>query len=179
MLTDEQLYTLAERMKVPLQRVCFKSELGEEPLVYNKSYIINLQDETDEDTGEDNGGSHWVCFQVNKYPNDKIEAVYMDSYGIGPPDDVKAFVKVGLPYTDKDIQGLYDSYCGWACLAFLHFINAGSIRSGDLYSDAEHFMAMFKNLNKEIGNDDAGHNEFVLKQFFKGAPKAAGLKLNF
>ena len=179
MLTDEQLYTLAQRMKVPLERVCFKSELAEEPLVYNKSYIINLQDEIDEDTGEGNGGSHWTCFQVNKYPNGKIEGIYMDSYGIGPPEDVKAFVKVGLPFTERNIQGLFDSYCGWACLAFLHFINAGSIRSGDLYSDSEHFMAMFKNLNKDIGNEDANQNEFVLKQFFKAAPKAAGIKLNF
>jgi hypothetical protein len=179
MLTDQELYTLASRMKVPLERVCFKSELNEEPLVYNKSYIINLQDEVDEDTNEDNPGSHWCCFQVNKYPNGKIEAIYFDPYGIGPPDDVKAFVGVGLPYTEKDVQGLFDNYCGWAVLAFLHFINAGSIRSGDLYSDVEHFGAMFKNLNKEIGNEDAGHNEFVLKQFFKAAPKAAGLKLNF
>ena len=51
MLTDSDLIDLAKRMKFKLARVCFKDELSEEPLEYNKGYIINLEDEFNEETG--------------------------------------------------------------------------------------------------------------------------------
>lgn len=173
MLTDLDLTDLCKKMKIPLERICFKSELDEEPLVYNKSYIINLSDEVDDETGERSEGSHWVAFQVNKTPKGQIQPIYFDSYGIGPPEDVKKFIGVtSVPFGERDIQGLYDSFCGWACCAFLHFINSAPTRSGDLYSDTEHFLAMFIDLNKE---QDMGQNDWVLRQFFK-APK---IKTNF
>jgi len=165
MLTDANLSDLSKRMNFPLERICFKSELSEEPLVFNKGYIINLEDEFDETTGEPNGGTHWVCFQMNKYPNGKIQGIYMDSYGVGPPEDIKKFCGKSLASCGKDIQGITDNYCGWACCAFLHWINSAGNRSKDLYTDTETFLDMFKDQRKE--NDMDGHNEFVLKQFFK------------
>ena len=42
-LTNIQVEELAKRMSIPLERCCFKSELEEEPLKYNRSYIINLK----------------------------------------------------------------------------------------------------------------------------------------
>jgi hypothetical protein len=164
MLTDAQLFDLAKRMKFPLERVCFKTELSEEPLVYNKGYIINLDDEMDEDTGELNGGTHWVAFQINKYPNDTVQGIYMDPFGVGPPQDVTDFVGK-IPYVEKDIQGLRDNFCGWVCCAFLHYINAAPNRTKDLYTDVETFMDFF--LDQKKTNDLEGQNEWVLKQFFK------------
>ena len=169
MLTDANLFDLAKRMQIPLNRVCFKDELSEEPIEYNKAYIINLEDEIDAESGERNGGTHWCAFQVNKYPNGKIEGIYFDPYGVGPPEDVKKFCGKKLASTGKDIQGLYDNYCGWACCALLHWINSAGNRTKDLYTDVETFLDMFEDLaDKKMDS----HNEFVLTQFFK-KPKIA------
>ncbi len=54
MLTNFQIETLTEKMNMPLERVCFKNELGEKWLKYNVAYVINSQDNLDEDTGKDN-----------------------------------------------------------------------------------------------------------------------------
>jgi hypothetical protein len=149
-------------MDVPLVFCGFKSELAEEKLRYNKAYIINMEDEFDE-KGERNSGSHYTCFQVNKYPNGKTEGVYFDSFGQPPPQAVEKFVGK-LPYCDKDIQSLMNSACGWYCLAFLHYINASSHRAGHLYTDAGNFTDLFDDLSKSC---DHLKNEYVLKHFFR------------
>jgi hypothetical protein len=167
MLTNTQLEDLAQRMKIPLEYVGFKSELPKK-LKSNKSYIINLDDEVDEETGVRSSGTHWTCFQVMEYPNGKKEGIYFDSYGIGPPEIVKKRVmesfKIGLPYNTKDIQSLMSEFCGWACLAFLHFINAYPQRSKNLYWDSEAFVDLFEDLNKSV---DFKKNEYILKMFFQ------------
>lgn len=162
-LTDIQIKDLAKRMKVPLVFVGFKTELEDEKLQYNKSYIVNMEDEFDEN-GERNDGTHYTCFQVNKYPNGKIERIYFDSFGMPPPEIVIKFCGGSLPYQTKDIQSLMNEACGWYCLAFLHFINAWSGRSGDLYTDCDNFTDLFDDLNKEKNHLK---NEYVLKHFFR------------
>ena len=92
MLTDLQVKDLAKRMDIPLERVCFKDQLLQQPLKYNRSYIINMDNEFN-DEGKPNEGSHWVCFQMNKCRNGKIEGVYMDSFGEPPPQVVETFVR--------------------------------------------------------------------------------------
>ena len=77
-LTDSQLRILAKKMKFPLAGVLFKDELPDK-LEYNKGYIINLDDEFDEE-GKRNDGSHWTCLQINKYPNGVKEGIYFDPY---------------------------------------------------------------------------------------------------
>jgi hypothetical protein len=164
MLTNIQVEDLAERMKVPLECVVFKSELTNMTLKYNKSYIINLENEFDED-GQNNQGSHYVAFQVNHYLDKADEHVYFDSYGCAPPNEVLLFCKVKeMPYSEIDVQSIMADCCGWFCLAFLHFINSWEHRSKNLYQDAEHFTSLFKDMNKD---NDWKYNEFVLKQFFK------------
>ena len=56
MLSDTQIYELAKRMNVPLADVCFKDEL-QGKLQYNKGYIVNMENELDED-GTPSTGSH-------------------------------------------------------------------------------------------------------------------------
>jgi hypothetical protein len=171
-LSDTQLFELAKKMSIPLTEVCFKDEL-EAPLKYNSCYIINIEDSHDEQ-GNPNDGTHWVFLQVNKYPNDKIESFYFDPYGQPPPEDVKRVVKEttkqqGLPYSKSDVQSLLNNACGYYCLAIGHFINASQYRSNDLYDDAATFISMFDDLNESI---DFKKNEYILKHFFRSADPA-------
>ena len=152
-LSDTQIWDLAKRMDVPLVFCGFKDELNEEKLQHNKSYVINMENEFDED-GQRNSGSHYTCFQVNKYSNGKKEGV---------------FCGMKMPYCDKDIQSLMNSACGWYCLAFLHFINASEHRTKDLYTDSALFTELFEDLNKSTNHLK---NEYILKHFFRSADPA-------
>lgn len=168
-LTDRDIIDLAKRMSIPLADVCFKDEL-QAPIEYNKSYILNLEDSTDE-YGKPNSGTHWVFLQVNKYPNDKTEAIYFDPYGQPPPENIKSVVKAttgkqGLPFTEKDIQSLMNNACGFYCLALGHFINASRYRTGDFYEDVANFIDMFDDLNHSV---DFKKNEYILKHFFRSS----------
>jgi len=165
MLTDDQIAHLAGKMGVPLERVCFKDELSEEPMKFNRAYIVNMEDSHDDDN-KPNPGSHWVCFQVNKM-NDKMQGIYFDPYGQPPPIAIKMYTRkyVGgnIPYSQKDIQSLMANCCGFFCLALLHYINECSRRTHDLYHDVHDFLDFFEDLDKSI---DFKKNEFILRQFF-------------
>ena len=166
-LTDTQIYKLAERMRIPIASVCFKDELPSK-LQFNKSYIINLQDSIDED-GQENDGTHWTMLQCNQYPNGTKECFFFDPYGAPPSEVIKKAVastngKPGLPYNTKDIQSLMNNACGFYCLALAHFINASQFRSQHLYTDVDNFLEMFDDLNKSV---DFKKNEYILKHFFR------------
>ena len=163
-LTDTQVFDLAKRMNVPLVFCDFKDKLKGK-LQYNKSYIINMENEFDED-GRPNSGSHYVCMQVNKYPNGKIEPIYFDSFGQPPPQIVEKFCGMKMPFQSRDIQSLMNSACGYYCLAFLHYINAYEGRTKHLYTDCEEFIQMFDDLNTSV---DHLKNEYTLKHFFRSA----------
>jgi len=164
-LTDEQINGLAKKMNIPIGGVYFKDELKN--IDYNKSYFINMQDSVDE-KGQMNPGTHWVLLQVNKSPNGKIQPIYFDSYGMPPPTDIKELVKretkLILPHTKKDIQSLMNNACGFYCLAMAHFINASKFRTGDLYNDVNTFLDMFDDLNHSV---DWKKNEYILLHFFR------------
>lgn len=164
-LTDVQVERLASKMGIPLERVCFKDELREQPLVFNKSYFVNMDDSVTED-GEESEGTHWVCFQVNKI-EDKSQAMYFDPYGQPPPlavqDYIKNAIHVRVPYNTKDIQSLMANCCGYFCLAFLHYINRKDF-GPDLYENTHSFLDLFEDLNKSA---DYKKNEFILRNFFR------------
>jgi hypothetical protein len=154
-------------MNIPLANIVFKDELHA-PLEYNKAYFINLEDSHDED-GKENDGSHWTYLQLVKHPNGKIEKIFFDPYGAPPSENIKKAVKEttkteGLPFTEKDIQSLMNNACGFYCLAIGHFINSSKYRSGVLYNDVNDFMEMFDDLNKSC---DFKKNEYILKHFFR------------
>ena len=167
MLSNIQLEDLAKKMNIPLERVCFKDELDEELFKFNRSYIVNMEDSIDED-GKQNEGTHWTCFQVNKYPNGTIEPIYFDSYGMPPPIAIKKYVEKGsdkhLNFTNRDIQSLMGNACGYFCLAFLHFINHFPHRSKDLYKDTDTFLTLFDDLGVSA---DFKKNEYILRLFFQ------------
>ena len=166
MLDDSQLFKLADAMDFKLEAVEFKNELPKK-LKFNVGYIINLQNSEDEE-GNDNQGTHWMALQVNKYPTGLIEPIFFDPYGQAPSESIKKFVKDGcgkaLPYTQADVQSLMNNACGYYCCAFLHYINVFERRTKDLYMDTSEFLSLFNDLNKET---DYKYNEFVLKHFFQ------------
>ena len=166
MLSDDQLMQLSKKMNFSLEGVFFKDELPRK-LKYNTSYIINLDNSVDEE-GNDNEGTHWTCLQINKYPNGRIEPIFFDPYGAQPSENIKKCVRDTcakyLPYTKKDVQSLMNNACGWYCCAFLHFINTFEGRSRDLYLDVEAFLELFDDLNESI---DWKKNEYILKMFFQ------------
>lgn len=164
-LSDIQIVDLAKRMDIPLVFCDFKDQLKSQKLSYNKAYIINMEDEFDEQ-GQRNDGSHYTCFQVNKYPNGQKAGIYFDSFGQPPPKEVEDFCKIKLAYNTKDIQSLMNSACGWYCLAFLHFINSSQYRSGNIYQDCEAFTDLFEDLNVSTNHLK---NEFILKHFFRSS----------
>ena len=166
-LTDTQLMNMAKRMNIPMAGVFFKDELPKK-LKTNKVYIINMEDSMDED-GNENDGSHWVMAEIRQYEKGQMEAIFFDPYGQPAPEIVKKRIiettkKGGVPHTEKDIQSLMNNACGFYCLAIAHYINASNFRTGDFYTDVSDFMDMFDDLNKSI---DFKKNEFVLKHFFK------------
>jgi hypothetical protein len=166
MLTDQQLHHLGDAMDFKIESICFKDELPK-VLKYNTAYIINLENSLDEE-GNPNEGSHWTCLQVNKYPSGLVEPIYFDPYGQPPAESIKKFVKDNihreLPFTDKDIQSLMNNACGWYCCAFLHYINKWEHRTKNLYLDVEHFLEFFDDLDTSA---DFKKNEYILKHFFR------------
>jgi len=168
MLTNDDIFSLAKRMDVPLVFCDFKDQLKKTKLQYNKSYIINMEDAFSKD-GKRNQGSHYCCFQVNKHPNGEKEGFYFDSFGMPQPKAVDKFVGWTLPHNSKDIQSLMNSACGWYCLALLHYINASQYRTAHLWTDLNHFIDMFDDLEK---SNDHLKNEWVLKNFFRSKDPA-------
>ena len=172
MLTDTQIESLAEKMNIPLATVCFKDDLLYfKKITYNKGYIINLQDSHDEN-GNPNSGSHYTALYVKKYDNGTIEPIFFDPFGVEPSESIKKFVKkfTGkyLPYTKKDIQSLLNFSCGFFCLAFLYYISSPTFQyrpqNTTLYENVEGFLDLFDDLNKST---DFKGNEFVLRHFFR------------
>ena len=165
-LTDVQIRDLSKRMRIPLADVCFKDELPKK-LEFNKSYIVNLQDSMDEN-GNENEGTHWTFLQCNKNGNGSMESIFFDPYGAPPSENIKNVVKnttnKGLPHTKKDIQSMMNNACGFYCLALGHFINASEHRSNSLYDDVNDFLELFDDLNKSV---DFKKNEYILKHFFR------------
>ena len=149
-LTDEQIETLAKKMRIPLEAVVFKDELLFMKPKLNKVYIVNMENETDEN-GRPNLGSHWVSLLTHQAKDGRPEFFYFDSYGCPAPKAVQDFCNMkNVPYNTKDLQGLLSTVCGWFCYHF--------------YSDINHFLDMFQNMNN---NMDFMVNEGILKQFFQ------------
>jgi hypothetical protein len=168
-LTDTDIENLAKKMSIPLAGVFFKDELPPK-LEFNKFYIINLENSEDEE-GNENDGTHWTAAQCNKYPNGTKECIFFDPYGQPPSENVKKTIKnttgqSNVPHTTRDIQSLMNNACGWYCLALGHYINASQYRTKNLHDDVNDFVDLFDDLNVSV---DFKKNEFILKHFFRSS----------
>ena len=168
-LTDTDIINLAKKMQIPLGGVYFKDELPKK-LEFNKYYIINLENSHDEE-GNENSGTHWTACQCNMYPSGKGECIFFDPYGAPPSENIKKVIKnttnqINVPFTTVDIQSLMNNACGWYCLALGHYINASQYRTKNLYDDVNDFVSLFDDLNIKT---DFKKNEFILKHFFRSS----------
>ena len=172
MLTNIQITDLAKRLDIPLERVCFKDELHEEPLKFNRGYIINLENSVDKD-GNNNPGTHWTALYVRKYTNNLMEPVFFDSFGAPPSKEIIKYVNkytnnTYLVYSSKDIQSLMNNACGWYSLSFLYFISSPSFKYREpnslLYDQVGHYLDIFNDLNISC---DYKKNEYMLRMFFQ------------
>jgi len=119
-LTDADLRVLLNRYQIPCNGIYIKDQL---PRLKNGNYIINL-----------NGSSHWTAL-IKK----GASYYYFDSYGVVPPLDVQNVIGKKFRWSNRDIQDLNSSSCGWFCIAFLRFMN----HKQDLDKTYELFIKMF------------------------------------
>jgi hypothetical protein len=127
MLTNFDLEKIAKNYDVELIGIYSKNEL-DNLQIENGNYIINLDDDI---------GSHWCGLFVSK--ND---AMYFDSFGCVPPQNVIDFVKqrknIKLGYNNSIIQDLESEKCGFFCIAFLLFLNRS--KNKDKYKATNDFI---------------------------------------
>ena len=166
MLNNFQMLELAPKMGIPLKGVFFKDEIQTTDLEANKSYVINLSNEKDED-GNSNLGSHWTALHIGKH-NGVICPFYFDSYGQPPPENLKKIVdkrfKKKINYATKNVQSIMSDACGWFCLAWLPFVCQFYNKTGNIFMDTSIFLDLFEDLDISV---DWKKNEYMLKLFFQ------------
>jgi len=106
-------------------------------------YVINLQDSNDGD------GSHWCCLYVSKYYD-----LYFDSYGFICPENIEQLCDK-LIYSQKMIQSLNSSSCGYYVVLFILYMNKFNINDKLLIVKYNNFINLF--------NKDEMINDKILK----------------
>jgi len=151
MLTNFDLYKMAESYKVPLVAICMKDNLPKR--VRDGNYIINLQNSE----GGKNHGTHWTALVVQGK-----ESLFMDPFGVYPSTEIRDFIQkrkgAHLAFTTKEIQDLNSSHCGLFCMAFLIMTN----QKTPFWEGANDFLDMFF-------THDRLANDGIIKSLF---PKA-------
>ena len=152
-LTNLELDELGKNLQIyPSVKVLLQTELTKNKInPKNGNYIINLTDNV-----ELNGGTHWVALCVkNNY------CVYFDSFG-GPADlDILLFMQYikHKGYSQKIIQSIESSLCGWYCLGFLFYCQQMSEHQ-NVTSSANSFTHFFK--------DDTDLNAGIIRRLILG-----------
>lgn len=169
MLSDVQIKELAPRMGIPLEGIYFKDNLPN--LEINKAYIINLENQEDEE-GNKNFGSHWVAFQIFKTTEGHLLPFFFDSFGFAYPKELnkasRKLTKKMIGYSARQLQDPFISgACGWYCLAWLHFMNR---QTGKYFKDD--YMERYLDFLEMFDEKNQAHNDNILKMFFKEAPNS-------
>ena len=106
-LTDSDLYYLANKLNVKLNGIFMKDELIS---LKNGNYIINLQN-------HNQTGSHWTSF-IKKGKN----IYYCDSYGMPmPQEELNLFTDLNdiIYWNNTQFQDINSKCCGYFALSFL------------------------------------------------------------
>lgn len=155
--TNIDLIEISKKIGLPLIGVFTKDELAD---IKKKdgNYILNLNN-------SDQSGSHWTCFCIE---NNKT--YYFDSFGFPGPKELRRFNKEEYFYSDKQIQNINSTVCGYYCIAFLIYMNGSPRTHGDFtiarscsncprLSRFQDFLNMF--------SDDPLKNKTILAKFLK------------
>jgi len=103
--SSTQLEQIAQKLKLPLVGVYSKDNLPDR--CYVGSFIINMENS---DVGN---GTHWVMLRI--FPTKEV--IYFDSFGLSPPPLIKDFVKGKIAISNREIQDIDATTCGYYCLA--------------------------------------------------------------
>ena len=146
-LTNLDLFDIVEEIQLKdFIGVFMKDELlNEKKKVGN--YIINLQSSTD------GNGTHYTALKI--YPNGSC--LYFDSFGFDSPIEVKKFCGCHVPYSDKQIQNINSSICGYYAISFLYYMSSHENKNYlDVY---EKYLNMFSN--------DVKQNRKILENYLR------------
>ena len=121
-LNNKQIDNILKNFK--LYDKCIMTDEGYK-LKNNHYYVVNLNNSKQ-------NGSHWCGLYYNK---DK--SIYFDSYGYYPDKEIEKYLN-SYDYSNKQIQDLYSSSCGFYSIAFIiYMINNNNNLKGftDMFND--------------------------------------------
>jgi len=108
--SSTDLERTAQILKLPLVGVFSKDTLPNR--CYVGSYIINMENR---DVGN---GTHWVLLKI--FPTKEV--IYFDSFGLSVPPLIKDFVKGKIATSNRQIQDINATTCGYYCIMCDHFM---------------------------------------------------------
>ena len=162
MLSNFDIEKLCHKLDLPLVGVFQKDQLQFAPKDVG-SYYINQQ------SSKDGDGTHWVLAKI--YSDEDrdnvlssntpaVKALYFDPFGLDMSLEVAEFLDEfkPVPFSNKQIQSVASSQCGWYCIACDYTLEHKQYRDTYL-EDYELFLEHFEEEPKK--------NLTLLKGFFK------------
>jgi len=137
--SSTDLERTAQILKLPLVGVFSKDTLPDR--CYVGSYIINMEDS---DVGN---GTHWVLLKI--FPTKEV--IYFDSFGLPFPEQIKDFVKGKIAISNREIQHIDATTCGYFCLACDDYMTHQK-QHRPIYERYDDFLNIFKGDTKN--NDE-------------------------
>ena len=148
MLNDQQITEFFEDCDLPLIDVVCKDRLPNKK--YIGDYVINLQN------NDEGSGSHWTFSKIM----DKPTAIYWDSFGVYPPEEVKQFLHpLKIVYNTRQIQDINSKCCGHYCEALAYFMKYDANPKKSIADNFYDFIDMF--------SDDTKKNDKILKEYLE------------
>ena len=154
--SNYDLEDLCNELGIKLNGIYCKDEL-EDLKKKNGCFIINMMD-SKKAYGPYNVG-HWVAF----YKKSNSYAVYFDSMGCAPPNEIIDYIyQPGIKkvfYNEQQIQDIHDDYCGFISVMFLYWITKKN-KNKSIEKKLESFIEEFKYNNLK-------NNKNIIFNFFK------------
>jgi len=129
MITNFDILEIGKSLKLPIIGVFSKDKLPQKRSV--GSYYVNMEDHNK------GNGTHWVYMRIF----DCGSALYFDSFGVNPPEDVKYFLNpfAPFPFSNRQIQDLKSEHCGRFCILcdyyFTHQVKK-KLKNNDLVAES-------------------------------------------
>lgn len=141
MLSNYDIQDICKSMELHIVGVYSKDLLPNKN--YVGSYYVNMEDH------DEGNGTHWVMCKI--FENGT--AIYFDSFGVYPPEDINNFLNIFKPYirNNREIQDIKSENCGWFCILC------------DYYSRDEETFEKFL----RCWSDDTKKNDKILFELMK------------
>jgi hypothetical protein len=153
MLSNFDIERIAKKTDLPIVGVFSKDRLPKKHQI--GSYYINLQNFNDGD------GTHWCLMKIYKdNSKSKPKALWFDPFGLDMPREIEEYLEdyKPIPYSNRQIQGISQTECGWYCLACDYSLE----QKDDKETYLEHFEKFLS-----LWSDKPATNLKYLKALFK------------